>query len=62
MGFFSALDASVIEACLYTEDDDAVVSMVRADYNYLVSEQMVRESIAAVRLNDVDFDASMEYN
>jgi hypothetical protein len=55
MGFFSDLDVAIMEACSQTTSDDAVVSMIRQQYNGLVTESTIRESIDAIRMGDYDW-------
>ena len=55
MGFFSDLDVAVMDACATTDNDDAVVSIIRQQYNGLVGESTIRECIDSVRLQDYDY-------
>lgn len=54
MGFFSDFDIAVVEACAATDNDDAVVSIIRQSYNGLVSESTIREHIDTIRCGDYD--------
>lgn len=56
MGFFSDLDIAIVEACADTDDDAAVVAIIRQQYNGLVAESTIRESIDAIRCNVYDYD------
>ena len=56
MGFFSNLDQMVVELIGDGCKDDDVVEAVRIEYNGIVNETLVRETIAGVRLQEHEPD------
>ena len=54
MGFFSNLDQMVVELIGDGCKDDDVVEIVRMEYNGLISEDNIRETIDTVRMRDYD--------
>jgi len=58
MGFFSKLDQTVIDLVSSGCKDDDVVEAVRLEYNGIVSETLIRETIAGVRLREYEPDPS----
>lgn len=58
MGFFSNLDQMVVELIGDGCKDDDVVEAVRIEYNGIVNETLVRETIAGVRLREYEPDPS----
>jgi hypothetical protein len=56
MGFFSNLDQMVVELVADGCKDEDVVEAVRIEYNGIVNETLVRETIAGVRLREYEPD------
>ena len=54
MGFFSTLDQTIVDLISDGCKDDDVVEIVRMEYNGLVSESAIRETINTVRMGDYD--------